>query len=79
LKLTEALHDQLVAASREARESKSALVRSAIQQALVGHVAADGPTAFYREKAARYAGCAVGPERVSPKDSDLDGLGGWRR
>ena len=79
LKLPEALHDGLVAAAREARESKSALVRSAIQQALHGRVAAEGPSAFYLEKAARFAGCAVGPERVSTKDAALDGLGAWKR
>lgn len=76
LKLSSALHARLVRAAQERGQSKSDVVRGALEQFLNGQSAKPKPrTVSALELAGDLAGCAPGPADLSTNPKYLQGYG----
>jgi len=74
LKLPVGLHAQLDRAAKQRKQSKSEVVRAALEQFLNGEPTGQQPVSAL-ELAGDLAGCAEGPEDLSTNPQYLDGYG----
>ncbi len=72
-KLPVGLHAKLGRAARQRKQSKSAVVRAALEQFLDGEPAI--PSGSLREAAERWIGCVEGPGDLSTNPKYMDGFG----
>ena len=72
LKVPEALEGRIAAAARKRGESKSALVRRAVDRLLAREAPLPGS---FAELAAEFAGCVEGPGDLSTNPNHMKGYG----